>query len=179
MSLKGFRWNQITIPPVFVSQRCWQAWVWPTRLLDRVRVKVCGGFQAHWKKSRRGKISFHTKAEEQSHTEEKPCPVGELFLVSLTHTHTCSPKCLTKDTELPLDNKNLLPLNHRGSVHKRIAGACASSNGDSSWLLMGYAGKKSSHLFKAPMLWSWCVLKHPLFASFPSCLYIKERTKTL
>lgn len=42
VSLNGFLWNQITLS-VFVNQRCWQALVWPTRLLDRFRVKVCGG----------------------------------------------------------------------------------------------------------------------------------------
>lgn len=126
MSSKGFRWNQIAVSLVSMSLRCWQVWVQPARLLDRVRVKVCRGSQAHWKKNRRGKISFCTKAEKRSHTEGQPCPVRELFQVSLSG--------------LPSQMLDKRPISGQwaSAVHKTIAGACASFNGDSWRVLMGW-----------------------------------------
>lgn len=63
----------------------------------------------------------------------------------------CPPKYLTKDPEFPLDNKNLLPLSHRGGVHKRNAGACAPLKGDSSWPFTGGRAGKRAAIYSRPL----------------------------
>lgn len=114
--------------------------------------RYAGGFQTHWKKSRRGRISSHTKAEEQSSLwGEAPSCWGVILGVPQGACPPCPPKCLTKDPEFPLDNKNLLPLNHRGGAHKRHAGAWAPIKGDSSWpLTEGRAGKRAA-IYSTPL----------------------------
>lgn len=68
--LECFLLNQI-VSSVFVNQRCWQAWVWPTGLLDRVGVKICGDFWRHWKKCRSKKSTLTP--------EKMTCPERGVF----------------------------------------------------------------------------------------------------
>lgn len=136
MSLKGLRWNQITAPPVFLNQRCWQAWVRPTRRFDTVIVEVCGCFQAGAVKEGLGGDREKELKLKQSLTGKRSCPVGKWFRVF-------PPKCLTKDY-----NKS-----HRGGVHNRFARAC----GDSSRLIR-YARKIAAiHSFQALIMRSWYI----------------------
>lgn len=176
---KVLRWNQITVPLVFVNQRCWQAWVRPTRLLDRVRAKVCGGFQTHWKKSRGERFPLTQKPRNSLALRRSLVLLGGYFRCPSGVCPQCPPKRLTKDPEFLLDNKRICCLNHRGGVHKRNAGACAPLKG---WLIMcrsqgGMLGKEQPFI-QGPYIVVMVCFEASAFCQL-SIVYVEELTKIL
>lgn len=66
------------------------------------------GLSEALKEKERGKISLHTKAKKQFHTEEKPCPAVDFFFrCSSGVCPQCPPRHLTKDPTFPPDNKKI------------------------------------------------------------------------
>lgn len=146
VSLKDFRWNQKR----FVNQGCWQAWVRPTRVLDRVRVKVCSGFERQWKKCRGVRFPFSQKRNSLVR-RRSPRPPGEVyFRCPSVVCPQCPPKSLTKD---PGQSDILPSLHHSTSVFtRRNAGAWVTHHGSQRDML----GKEQPFV-KGPVL-CLCVL---------------------